>query len=108
MSYATGTTLIADSDTPSPTSIVTYTAYVSALDTDTLIPAGNVVLSIDSIAQPAVAVDADGEATFQKAYAAFGTYVVTAQYIGDASGTTSTSNSITTIALLDQYHSLRR
>jgi beta-glucanase (GH16 family) len=95
------TTFLASSANPSVNGqTVTITATVSANSPGSGIPPGKVTFKVNGTAQPAVKLNAQGQATFTFS-PTVGTYTVTASYSGGADFTISTSQPLSQVVNKD-------
>lgn len=94
----TSVSLSATDTSPTSSESVTFTAHVTTSDPNLETPIGNVEFLIDGISETTVAVNASGEASFNKAFSV-GNYTVTANYLGNTEFASATTNSnITAVA----------
>ncbi len=106
----TSVSLNATDTSPTSSENVTFTAQVTTSDPNLETPTGNVEFLIDGISETTVAVNASGEASFNKAFSV-GNYTVTANYLGNAEFASATTNgnitavSASTITSIDSYSS---
>ena len=88
----TSVNLSATDTTPTSSENVTFTAQVTTSDPNLETPTGNVEFLIDGMSETTVALNASGEASFNKAFSV-GNYTVTANYLGNAEFASATNNS---------------
>ncbi|ACV28008.1 FG-GAP-like repeat-containing protein [Kangiella koreensis] len=88
----TSVNLNATDSSPTSSENVTFTTQVTTSDLNLETPTGNVEFLIDGFSETTVALNASGEASFNKAFSV-GNYTVTANYLGNAEFASATTDS---------------